>query len=198
VADFNIFIPMVENLITYLQDKIVITDAEVAIIKSVCRVKKLRRRQYLLQEGDMWRYNAFVSSGLVRTYRVDDKGQEHIIQFSAENWWCGDRYSYVYEAPARSNIDALEDSEVLLISKADFEMLYRAIPNLSIFMLNLVERSFIALQDRIHAGISLSAEEKYNDFVKTYPSILSRVPQHMIASFLGLTPETLSRIRAKK
>ena len=189
---------MVENLITYLQDKIVITDAEIAIITSVCRVKKLRRRQYLLQEGDMWRYNAFVSSGLVRTYRVDDKGQEHIIQFSPENWWAGDRYSYVYEAPARSNIDALEDTEVILISKGDFEMLYRAIPNLSIFMLNLVERSFIASQDRIHAGISLSAEEKYNGFVKTYPSILSRVPQHMIASFLGLTPETLSRIRAKK
>lgn len=189
---------MVDNFITYLQSKFTITAEEIEIVKSVCRLKKLRRRQYLLQEGDMWRYNAFVTSGLLRTFRVDDKGQEHIIQFSSENWWSGDRYSYVYEAPARCNIEALEDTEVVIIPKGDFEMLYRAIPNFSDFMHVLVERSFIASQERIHAGISFTAEEKYHDFIKTYPSLVSRVPQHMIASFLGLTPETLSRVRAKK
>lgn len=189
---------MVDDFITYLQNKFTITNEEIAIIKGVCRLKKLRKRQYLLQEGDMWRYNAFVTSGLLRTFRVDDKGQEHIIQFSSENWWSGDRYSYVYDAPARSNIEALEDTEVVMILKGDFEMLYRAVPNFSDFMHVLVERSFIASQERIHAGISLTAEEKYLDFIKTYPSLVSRVPQHMIASFLGLTPETLSRIRAKK
>jgi len=189
---------MFDNLILYLQSKFTITDQEIEIVKQVCRLKKLRKRQYLLQEGDVWRYNAFISKGLVRTFRVDEKGQEHIIQFSSENWWTGDRQSYITDSPARYNIEALEDTEVILIPKGDFEGLYRSIPNFSDFMHLLMERTFIASQNRIHAGISYSAEEKYHDFLKTHPTLVNRVPQHMIASFLGLSPETLSRVRTKK
>lgn len=165
------------------------------MVKEVCRIKKLRKKQYLLQEGDVWRYNAFVLSGFLRTYRVDDKGQEHYIQFSIEDWWAGDRESYIYETPAKYNIDAFEDSEVLLISKDDFEMLLNKIPVLNTFMRNLMEKSLIALRNRVHSNISYTAEEKYNDFIKTYPNLFNRMPQHMIASFLGITPETLSRVR---
>ena len=165
------------------------------MVTSVCRVKKLRKKQYLLQEGDVWRYNAFVLKGFLRTYRVDDKGQEHYIQFSVEDWWAGDRESYIDETPAKFNIDAFEDSEVLLISKDDFDMLLSKIPTFCIFMRNLMERSLIALRNRVHSNISYTAEEKYNDFIKTYPSLFNRMPQHMIAAYLGITPETLSRVR---
>jgi len=184
-----------ERFITYLTNKIAITDEELEMIKSVCRIKKLRKKQYLLQEGDIWRYNAFVLKGFLRTYRVDDKGQEHYIQFSIEDWWAGDRESYIDEKPAKLTIDAFEDSEVVLISKVDFEMLLNKIPGLNTFMRNLMERSLIALRNRVHSNISYTAEEKYNDFIKTYPNLFNRMPQHMIAAYLGITPETLSRVR---
>jgi len=186
---------MFDNFIKYLTGKIELTPDDIARIEQVCRLKKLRRRQYLLQEGDVWRYNAFVSTGLVRTFRVDEKGQEYIFQFSPENWWAGDRYSYIYEEPAKFNIEALEDSEVILIPKGDFEDLLEAIPRYNTFQRNLLERSFVVLQNRIHMGNSYTAEEKYHEFIKTYPDIINRVPQHMIASYLGLSPETLSRVR---
>lgn len=184
-----------DRFLKYLSSKFAITDEELEMVKEVCRIKKLRKRQYLLQQGDVWRYNAFVLSGFLRTYSVDDKGQEHYIQFSIENWWAGDRESYIDEKPAKLNIDAFEDSEVLLISKDDFNMLLNNIPSLNTFMRNLMERSLIALRNRVHSNITYTAEEKYNDFLKTYPGLPNRIPLHMIASYLGITPETLSRVR---
>lgn len=184
-----------ENFLKYLTSRLAISETEIELVRQVCRVKKLRRKQYLLQEGDIWRYNAFVLKGLLRTYIVDEKGGEHYIQFSPEDWWAGDRESYIYEKPAKYNIDAYEDSEVVLITKTDMEMLYVKIPAFNVFMLNLLERSLIALRNRVHANISFTAEEKYLEFLQTYPDLSNRLPQHMIASFLGITPETLSRIR---
>lgn len=184
-----------ERFLKYLSSKFTITDEELEMVKGVCRIKKLRKKQYLLQEGDIWRYNAFVLSGFLRTYSVDEKGQEHYIQFSVEDWWAGDRESYIDEKPAKLNIDAFEDSEVLLISKDDFDMLLNKIPAFCMFMRNLLERSLIVLRNRVNSNISYTAEEKYSDFLKTYPSLSNRIPQHMIASFLGITPETLSRVR---
>jgi len=184
-----------DNFLEYLSGNFLLTADETDLIKSVLKTKRLRKKQYLLQEGDVWKFNAFVSKGFLRTYRVDDKGQEHYIQFSVENWWAGDRESYITGEPAKYNIDAFEDSEVVLIGKDDFEMLLREIPNLATFMRNLLERSFIALRNRVHSNITFSAEEKYQNFLKTYPDMTNRLPQHMIASYLGITAETLSRVR---
>lgn len=186
---------MVAHFFKYLKDKFPINDDELEMFRQVCSVKKLRRRQYLLQEGDVWNKNAFVSKGVLRTYRVDEKGVEHIIQFSIENWWAGDRQSYHTGLPSTFNIEALEDSEIVLIPKADFDRLQVEIPKFGEFTRVLLERSFIASQNRIHASISYTAEEKYADFIKTYPDITNRIPQHMIASYLGISPETISRIR---
>ncbi len=186
---------MVAHFFKYLEDKFPINDDELEMFRQVCSVKKLRRRQYLLQEGDVWNKNAFVSKGVLRTYRVDEKGVEHIIQFSIENWWAGDRQSYHTGLPSTFNIEALEDSEIVLIPKADFDRLQVEIPKFGEFTRVLLERSFIASQNRIHASISYTAEEKYADFIKTYPDITNRIPQHMIASYLGISPETISRIR---
>ena len=189
---------MFDAFIIYLKSKFTLTDEQAALVQSVCHLKKLRKRQYLLQEGDVWKLNAFIQKGLVRTYRVDDKGLEHIMQFSSENWWAGDRYSYLSETPARCSIDAIEDSEIVLITKADYDMMLDAIPAFNNFARLLLERTFVAAQNRIHADISFTAEEKYHEFLKTHPTLINRVPQHMIASYLGLKPETLSRVRTKK
>lgn len=184
-----------ENFFKYLSRNFDLSEADTALFNQVCRVKKLRRKQYLLQEGDIWRYNAFVSKGLLRTYAVDEKGIEHYIQFSPENWWAGDRESYIFEKPAKYNVDAYEEAEVVLIGKSDMEMLYEKIPAFNRFMRNLLERSFIVLRNRVHSNISFTAEEKYVEFLQTYPDLANRLPQHMIASYLGVAPETLSRIR---
>ena len=186
---------MLEVFQNYINSKTRITDEEFEIIKSLCIVKQLRKKQYLLQEGDVWKYNAFICQGCMRVYRVDDKGLEHIISFAIENHWTGDRESLLSGNPARSNIDAIEDSTVLLITKENFETICKEIPAFSEMVNNILHRSFVASQNRIHAAITYTAEEKYLNFIKTSPEIASRVPQHMIASYLGISAETLSRVR---
>lgn len=179
----------------YVSDKITLTAEEWLLIEKVSIIKKLRKHQYLLQEGDVWRYNAFVCEGCLRRYRVDDKGNEHISYFSIENWWTGDRESLLSGEPAKSNIDAIEDSVVLLIAKENFQMLKNQIPVFRDFINELLDKSFSVSQNRIHAFISQTAEEKYLDFIKKYPQIANRIPQHMLASYLGVSAETLSRVR---
>lgn len=187
---------MIEVFEAYLRSKSAITGPELEQIVAAAHIKKVRKRQYLLQEGDVWKYNAFVTKGCFRTYSVDDKGNEHIIHFAPENWWAGDRASYESGQPSIYNIEALEDSEAVLIVKPVFEQMCKEIPALNDMVNALLHRSFIAVQSRVHNAISLSAEEKYRQFVDQYPQIAMRVPQGMIASYLGITPETLSRIRS--
>lgn len=129
----------------YLLDKIALSQQDIATIESVCHVKKLRKNQYLLQQGEVWQYNAFVCSGCVRRYITDDKGCEHILQFSTENWWAGDRESLLYGTPAKHTIDAVEDTVLILIGKDDFNVLCQNIPALFNFASALLEKSAIVL-----------------------------------------------------
>lgn len=186
---------MLEIFKAYINSKTSITDDEFETIKSLCILKKLRKRQYLLQEGDVWRYNAFICEGCVRAYRIDDKGVEHIIQFAIENHWTGDRESLISGTPSRLNIDAIEDTTVLLITKENFDAIRKAVPAFNDMVETILHKSFVASQNRIHAAISLTAEEKYQHFITNSPGVATRVPQHMIASYLGISAETLSRIR---
>lgn len=181
----------------YLNSKVALTEEQHEWIRSCSVVKKLRKRQYLLQEGDVWRNHAFVSKGLVRTYSVDEKGMEHVIAFAMENWWTGDRESLLSGKPSRFNIDAIEDSEIVLFEKQKFEAICAAIPAFNDMVNGIIDRSFVALQSRINDSISSAVEERYKNFVEKYPSFAARVPQNMIASYLGITRETLSRIRSK-
>lgn len=179
----------------YLSNKSDLSLTEIERIFSMAVKKKIKRKQFLVHEGDTTRHKAFVISGLLRTYRINDNGDEHIIRFSPENWWSTDLQSYNNETPSKYNVDALEDSEVLLWSKDNFEELSKKLPGLKAFSERLIYKSFDASQNRIYSNISNTAEQKYNEFLNSSPNIINRVPLHMVASFLGVTRETLSRIK---
>jgi len=179
----------------YLDRKIELTNDEKELIRSVSILKKLRKKQYLLQEGDVWKYHAFISRGCMRMYAVDDKGIEHIIYFGVENWWIGDRESLLNQTRSQLNIDAIEDCEVVLFTDPNFEMICSKIPAFRDMIHAIISKSLNVNQNRILSGISKSAEEKYLDFIQKYADFAMRIPQAMIASYLGIKPETLSRIR---
>lgn len=179
----------------YLKEKANYTEQELDVIVAAAVIRKVRRRQYLLQQGDVWKHNAFVTKGCLRTYTVDEKGAEHIINFAVENWWIGDRESLRTGEPSIYNIDAIEDTEVALLSKEAYDTLCVEIPAFNDMVNAILEKSFRVSQHRIHTFISLTAEEKYRNFLERLPHLATRLPQSMIASYLGMTAETLSRIR---
>lgn len=162
---------------------------------SLLRVKRLKKKQYLLQEGDVSRYEYFVNKGCLRTYSINEKGQEHIIQFAIEDWWMGDMYSFLTQTPARYTIDALEDAELFCLDKPSLEELYIKVPKFEKFFRHLLQNAFIAVQRRIIESMSLTADERYCRFIENYPLMEQRLPLKQIASYLGITPESLSRIR---
>ena len=188
---------MFEKFAVYLKEKASLTDEQLEEVHAVTINKRLRKRQYLLQEGDVCHYNCFVAKGCLRLYRVGEDGVEHILRFAVENWWISDQESYNNGIPSKNNIDALEDSELLLIEKNDFNRIVSNFPNFRTFRDTLKARSYDVSQNRIMSNISDTAEEKYTNFIKSYPDIFNRVPLHMIASFLGVSRETLSRIRTQ-
>ncbi|WP_114782348.1 Crp/Fnr family transcriptional regulator [Botryobacter ruber] len=188
---------MYELFFQKFNEKVPLTSEEQEQIKAYLTPKKLRKRQYLLQEGEVCRAIAFVEKGALRAYTVDESSNEHIIQFAIEGWTISDLYSYLTGEPATYNIDALEDAELVLITRTAHEELLRTQPKYETFIRLLITGAYIALQRRLASNISLPAEERYTCFTETYPDIAQRVPQHMIASYMGLTPETLSRVRKK-
>ncbi len=188
---------MHEALIHYIQtfSSTPLSAEGIQSIKDLFIPKKLRKKQYFLQEGEVCKYHAFIVKGAMRQYTIDEKGVEHIVQLSIDNWWAGDRESWVMLTPSKYNIDAWENTDLLLITRADFLNLRNTCPVINDMIMKLDERSFIAREKRIASYISSNAAERYADFVNNHPDFLQRFPQHLIASYLGITKDTLSRIR---
>ena len=173
----------------------VIPDEEFELIQTAFTTKKFRKKQYLLQEGDVCRHLSFIVKGAMRMYTVDSKGNEHVVRFGIENWWMMDRESFELETPSVYNIEAWEEVELLQIRRQDFLRLNELCPAYRKMTQELDKRGQIASQKRIHSAISLTAEERYLDLLKSHPVFFQRFPQNMIASYLGISAETLSRIR---
>jgi len=186
-----------KNLLDYINkySKTPLSSEEEALVVATFQPKKLRKKQYFLQEGDVCKYAGFIVKGAMRQYRVDEKGVEHIVHLFIENYWANDRESSTMLTPSVYNIDAWEDTELLIITRADMLDLMDKIPALVEMIRLMDERNAIANQRRLSSTISNTAEKRYEEFAKNHPQFIQRFPQHLIASFLGITKETLSRIR---
>ncbi len=188
---------MFEVLQAYLEREIKLTEDDIALIRSVFLPRSFKKGEFFLREGEVTKYGAFVAKGFLRSYVIDNKGKEHIIQFAPENWWIGGRGPESPASPSPVFIDAIEDSETLLIDVKGHRMMMERVAGYAAGFRAGIERRSAAKDKRIVHSLTASAEERYSDFLATYPTIAQRVPQHMLASYLGITPETLSRIRAK-
>jgi CRP/FNR family transcriptional regulator, anaerobic regulatory protein len=185
----------IESLLHYFQQLIPLTNEEKKMVSEKFHSRLFRKRQFVLQEGDVCTQFNFVVRGCLRTYKIDEKGNIHILQFAAEDNWINDLGSFHGAKPSTLNIDALEDTVVLQISRDDLIILYKESPKFDRIFRVLVEKAFIRLQERLLQNISSSAEERYQFFLELYPHLTNRLSQVQIAAFLGVTPEFLSRLR---
>jgi CRP-like cAMP-binding protein len=186
---------MLELIQKNIAKHIQLSEEEFNYFTSVLQLKRLRKKQVLLGEGEICTHEYFVNSGCLRQYNLDEKGQEHIVQFAVPDWWIGDQYSFVTGLPGKYFIDALLDSEVLMIEKNKLEELYLKVPKFERFFRIAFQNAYVAMQQRILSKLSEPAEKSYLEFIRCYPDIEQSVPQHQVASYLGITPESLSRIR---
>lgn len=187
----------IQPLLKYISNYIDLTPNEIAILESKITVRKYLKGQYIVQQGDICKYECFVLSGCTKTFYVDKEGQEHILMFSIEDWWTSDMGSFITQTPADFNVQCLENSELVMFSYDVIEDLYRDIPKLERFFRQIIEKAFVASQKRIVRNFSLSAKEQYLYFRDQYPLIEQRIPQYMIASYLGITKEFLSKIKSQ-
>jgi CRP/FNR family transcriptional regulator, anaerobic regulatory protein len=188
----------VEPLLDYFSRLIQLNQMEKELVLASFNPRLFRKRQYVLQEGNVCTHFYFILRGCLRMYKVDEKGITHILQFAPENYWLMDIGSFHGIKSSALNIDAIEDTVVLQISRDDLISLYLKAPKFDRIFRVLIENSFVRLQERLLQNISSTAEDRYQSFQETYPHLVNRLPQVQIASFLGITPEFLSRLRNRR
>ena len=193
----DVIIDHVQQLLEYIKQYVDLTADEESILLLKVKLKKFQKGQFVVQNGEVCKYENFVLSGCLRSFYIDNEGQEHVIMFAIENWWTADLGSFITQKSADLNVQCLEDSELVQIHYNDLQKLYLEIPKLERFFRIIIQKAFVAAQKRIVNNFSMEATERYIQFREQYPDIEQRVPQYMIASYLGITKEFLSKIRNK-
>lgn len=186
-----------DPLLNYIKKFVPLTLEEESLLISKINYRKYLKGQYIVQQGDVCKYECFIVKGCTKTFYVDDKGVEHIVMFAIEDWWTSDMGSFITQTPADFNVQCLENTELIQISYEENEELYLLIPKLERFFRLIIQRGFVASQKRIIRNFSMTAKERYVVFSQTYPKLNQRIPQYMIASYLGITKEFLSKIKSQ-
>ncbi|PKQ46505.1 Crp/Fnr family transcriptional regulator [Confluentibacter flavum] len=187
----------IEPLLKYINKYVSLTHEETDFLVSKVIYRKYLKGQYLVQQGDVCKFSCFVISGCTKTFYMDEEGQEHIMMFSIEDWWTSDMSSYINQTPADFNIQFLENTELIMFPYDVIEDVYQHIPKLERFFRQIIEKAFIASQKRIVRNLSMTAKDRYVYFRDQYPQIEQRIPQYMVASYLGITKEFLSKIKSQ-
>lgn len=180
-----------------IDQHIKLTKQEKELFLSKTETHLYKAKTILLNSGAICKYSYFVNSGILRSFNINDNIVEHVMSFACEGWWIGDMYSLISQKPGNLFIEVLEDAEVVLLSKENQEILYQEIPKLERFFRILTENSLVANQERLMDNLSLTAEERFEKFCKKYPTLLQKVAQKQIASYLGVTPEYYSKMKSK-
>jgi CRP-like cAMP-binding protein len=186
-----------ELILKNIAQHVLLTQQEQELFLSKTEVHHYKAKTILLNSGAICKHSYFVNSGILRSFNINDNIVEHVLSFACEGWWIGDMYSLLSQKPGNLFIEVLEDAEVVLLSKENQELLYRKIPKLERFFRILTENSLVANQERLMDNLSLTAEERFEKFCKKYPTLLQKIQQKQIASYLGVTPEFYSKMKSR-
>lgn len=184
---------MLKNLRKWIE----LTDAEESHFISLLKPITVQRKEWLLKAGEVCKYSYFVTEGCLRGYTIDTNGMEHVLSFAPRNWWIADMYSLISQKPGTIFIQALEQSDLLALPKSAQEQLYKDIPAFERFFRIITENSLVSFQQRLLDNLSLSAEERYQNFCKKYAGLTDNLPAKQVASYIGVTPEFLSKMKHK-
>lgn len=188
---------MFEQIDANVAKHIQLTSQELDYFHSLLKVKKFKKKEFLLQGGDVCHFSGFINKGCIKNYILDDKGNEFIMYFAIEDWWVGDISSFYEQRPGYLFIETIEETELLTLDFNSNEKLLNKIPKFERFFRILIQRSMTTLQQRFFNTLAKPAEDRYLEFLKKYPQVVQRVPQQLIASYIGVTPEFLSKVRHK-
>ena len=186
-----------QSILENIAKHVSLTPEEETLFLSKTETKQFKTKTILLSAGEVATCTYFVNSGILRSFNINDNIIEHVLHFACEGWWIGDMYSYISEKPGNLFIEVLEDAEVVIITKENHQKLYQEIPKLERFFRILAENSLVSHQERLMDNLSLTAEERFEKFCSKYPTLIQKVPQKQIASFIGVTPEFFSKMKAR-
>jgi CRP-like cAMP-binding protein len=184
-------------IIENIEKHVTLSPEEKELFLSKTEIKHYKAKSILLNSGEICKQSYFVNSGVLRSFNINDNIVEQVLNFASEGWWMADMYSLISKKPGNLFIEVIEDAELVLLSKENQEQLYSEIPKLERFFRILTENSLVAHQERLMDNLSLSAEERFEKFCKRYPNLIQRIPQKQIASYIGVTPEFFSKMKAK-